>query len=397
MRKVFRGRRPDTSLINLPNTGTLHEFINHLNTAEDITKPISDLHIGAHANATGELFLPMFRPSGDIKKIKKTGITTFERLQETMDSELPDRSIRIPDKLVLYDDNLDLPLTDVRIWGCNLGKARPFLVKLKEALGGRVWVTALKHHLTLSDERSSGIIEFADYQYRILRKEALPSLEDVIGAFKEEAEAGRCLLIDGNPPSKDKWTEWIAASEDEYSEAIKKETIPGREKLVFHSKPKYDRLPLGVSLGRLETAQTESSFKVFKSPFEITLSYEREEDIPEFDKRLEELKTVLSDNPLFQRKHDYPMYERWGYDDFEQFLSGWVWDEPGKWRSWRKEDDREHPWKLTCRGWRFEYLVEIPITDNKGHLIFNFYPDPGSPHEAITTGLQPFASFFERV
>jgi hypothetical protein len=44
------------------------------------------------------------------------------------------------------------------------------------------------------------------------------------------------------------------------------------------------------------------------------------------------------------------------------------------------------------------YTVVVPITDPAtGNLVFNFYPNAGSPHAAITNFQESDVEYFEKV
>ena len=74
--------------------------------------------------------------------------------------------------------------------------------------------------------------------------------------------------------------------------------------------------------------------------------------------------------PHFQEGYPFPFYERWGYDDVEEFLAGLKW-------TFRRGTKGEAN-TLFGTGTRVEYSLLIPIVDpTDGHLFFNFYPPTG--------------------
>lgn len=353
VRQMFQ-RRANTTLIQRRRITTVRQFINHLNTAAGIVRPIDDALVGAHANSEGWIFIPMYPGQG--------GPTNFETLEDTLSTAA--HSIAIPDALIGY--NAGDPITHaVHFKGCNIGKARPFVVKFKEALGDHVNVTAPKHFHGLTPQPSHGVFEYMAYEFIIRRQAAFPNRNDALTAF----QGAGFTLIDGSAVPNAEWTNWIPARIDRTLE----QQIP---------------LPLGVTLGSRTTINTPRQFRVESFPFTWTITYPNAASVPATDAdRLLALEQNLQADPRYDAAHDFPWYERLGYATFADFFAGYDWNCNRNGR------------RLACRGTRFEYTVVVTITDPAtGNLIFNFYPNAGSAHAAITTGLQESdATYFETV
>src|SRR5436190_15042005 len=126
-------RMANTSLISKGGMTSVRQFIVHLDKTTSITKPIGDLLIGTHANEEGQLSIPMFPGQSDWTK--------FETLEDTLSDAK--KSIKIPDGLIGFTAG-DPISHAVHLKGCNVGNAQPFLIKLEDAFGGNVNVTAQK-------------------------------------------------------------------------------------------------------------------------------------------------------------------------------------------------------------------------------------------------------------
>ena len=352
--RMMFARRQNTTLIQKKRLVTLKGFINHLNTTAAITKPVGTLLFGSHANEQGFIEVPMF-PG-------QKGLTEFETLQDSLSG--PAKSIAIPDSLIGY--TAGNPITSFfHFKGCNLGKAVPFLTKLKEALGDHVSVTAPKHFHGLTPAPPEGIFEYMCYEIVILRNKAFPDRAKAVSEF----QGLKFPRINGIPIPDADWEKLIpkrirATSKDQASQS------------------------LGTTIGKRKTILTPQEFRVNPHPFPWTLIYANAASIPKSDPdRLQALENDLRDNPKFKDDHPFPSYRRLGYQSFGDFFSGYDW--------------KCKPYKanLVCTGSRVKYTVVTAITNTvTGDLVFNFYPNSGFSQPAMTTAIQESDStFFETV
>lgn len=359
-RRLFR-RRIQTTLINrAQNRSTVRQFTNHVSTHGSIVRPIGDLLIGAHATDDGSfLFIPMF-PG-------QRGPTDFETLKKTISNSV--HAIAIPDATIGHTSGD--PIThSFHIKGCNIGKARPFLVKLKEALGDHVNVTAPKHFHYIFWISNYGVWEAMEYEFQIVRPSPFPTRAAAVSTFQNEPNFTR---IDGSGIPDADWESWVPSSITSTSNVV-------------------ENINLGVSIGSRTTIPVERGFSYRppspKSNYVYSIAYPNSPSVPSGNAaRLAALQTELIADPIFDSTHEFPDNKRWGYDSIAEFINGYDWL------------FRKHGRKLRCIGRRHSYTLIVPIVDPaSGNLIFNFHPNTGSSHAAITSGLsETDARFFERV
>jgi hypothetical protein len=352
--RLMFARRQNTTLIQQRRLVTLKSFIAHLKTTNAITKPVGTLLFGSHANDQGFIGVHLF-PG-------QKGSTDFDTLVDSLSG--PAKSIAIPDSLIGF--TAGNPITAFfHFKGCNLGKAKPFLIKLKEALGGHVSVTAPKHFHGLTPAPPEGIFEYMCYEIVLLRNKAFPDKATAISEF----QALQFPRIDGTKIPDADWKVLIpnaigATSEVQVSQS------------------------LGTTIGKRKTILTPRQFRVNPHPYPWTLKFANAASIPKSDPdRLQALEDDLRANPKFKDDHPFPSYKRLGYQSFGDFFSGY---------DWTCKPNRKN---LVCIGKRVKYTVVTAITDiATGDLVFNFYPNSGFSQPAMTTAIQENDStFFETV
>jgi hypothetical protein len=352
LRGMF-SRRATTTLVAVRRVSAVRPLITHLDTTTTVGKPIGDLLLGAHANDEGQLFMPAF-PG-------QNGPTMFETLDDTIND--PTKSIEIPDSLIGF--TAGGPITHgVHIKGCNIGQARPFLLKLKQALGGHVKVTAPKlfHGATPAAE---GSFEYMGYQFAIRRVQPFPNRPTALSEF----DAAQFRLLDGKVVPKADWNRLIPPNQ----RVTLGQQIPSR---------------LGVTIGRRTTINTPRQYRaeaIRFGPWIIT--YPSQAAVPKAKPaQLADLKTSLGSEARFQDTHPFPQYKREGFGTFDEFFAGHDWTCTPNGR------------RLICVGNRQLYVILLAVTDpattptngffGDGNLIFNFYPNAGSTQAARTTALQ---------
>lgn len=344
-------RRANTTLVNARNMATLQAFIKHLETNAGVTRPIDNMLLGAHANSEGQIFTPMFP--------NQRGPTRFETLEESLAT--PANSIVIPDAVIGF--TAGDPVTHaLHFKGCNIGKARPYLVKFKEALGDHVIVTAPKHFHGITPA-SNGLFEYMAYEFSVRNPTDFPNRAAVLSAF----QAGAFTYIDGSNVLSAEWNPLIPARVDRRFEV-------------------QEAQPLGVSVGTLTTVNVPRQFRVDRIPFIWTITFPTPSAVPAASARQAAFEASVGATPNFDSSHPFPMYERLGYATLLDFFAGYTWT--------HAKDGN----KLVSRGTRTEYSVVLGIRNRTtGNLIFNFYPTAAGP-AAITTGLvETDSTFFESV
>ncbi|WP_157986604.1 hypothetical protein [Chitinophaga alhagiae] len=375
--RAFYTRRGNTTLIAATAArNTLREFISHIDGSATVTKPIQDMLLGTHANAQGYLAATMFD-----NQIGRTGYEVMEDAisgRHTSDSTTPDTtltSIAIPDTLIGYTTG---PVANnFHIKGCNVGRATAFLQKMKEALGDHVNLTAPLHFFGLYQHTAYGIWEFLAYEFKLLSKTAFANRAALVTAFDNLG----LTFYNGDPVPVADIETWVPRT------ITRAATTPLN-------------LPLGISIGSRTTIGTERQFR-YPGPedYTFTINFPNASQVPStpadrmtaLENGLDSFKYRQSDTVGgFDPAHPYPEYERWGYSSKQDFL-----DE----HDWRFEKSGS---RLICRGRFHAYTLLVPITDrdpaNLGNIIFNFHPNAGSPHAAITTGLvETDTNFFATV
>ncbi|WP_417361710.1 hypothetical protein [Galbibacter sp.] len=350
VRNMFN-RMDNTTLINRHSVTTVRQFIQHLSSNGSVTRPIEDALNGAHANAQGFLFISMY-PG-------QQGPTSFETLEDTMSNS--NRSIEIPDATIGHA--VGDPIThSFHFKGCNIGKAVPFLEKLKEALGGNVQVSAPKHFHFLSDQRNFGTIEGLSYQFIMSQPTPLANRAALLTAFQN---SGNFEFYDSSNVPDAKWEEWLPSR------------IRPRDLKRRYRKDKYVNLNLGQTIGTRTTVRYDIEFRTDKEQFNYTINFPSTSDVPNgATARKQALEDSLNNDPQFDASHDFPIYERWGYHSLNDFIQGYTWDFDKNGRM------------LVCLGTRFSYTLLPPIVEiSTGDFLFNYYPASSSSNAAITNGL----------
>ncbi len=351
--------RANTKLI-AGSVTSVRGFIQHLSGTSAITKPVGDLLLGTHANDEGQLSIPMFPGQSDWTK--------FETLEKTISDT--SKSIAIPDPLIGFKTGD--PITHaVHLKGCNVGVAQPFLVKLKEALGGNVSLTAPKFFHGATTE-PQGSFEYMGYQFALSRTELFlkpdkrtPDRPKALAEF----DAKQFKLINNNVVPKADWDKLIPPNPN----------VEKREQVTSQ---------LGQKFGKRTTVHTPRQYRVEPISFgPWTVPYPNAGAVPSSKtQQLQDLENHLQTDARFQSSHPYPQYEREGFADISAFVAGYNWD------------CRKRGASLVCTGKRFLFVFVIAVTDPAtvpatgifadGNLIFNFYPASGSGLNAIANALQ---------
>jgi hypothetical protein len=165
LNEMVARRVPPTTM---RTAATVREFIKGLNDDLGI-HPVGDLVVGAHANSEGQLFILLYPSQVDIAG-RPTSRTEFENLEQTLEASAAGllRRIRIDDHTIGF--TTPPPTHFLHFKGCNLGKALPFVTKLKEALGGHVTVTAPKHFqgvVRVTRKGNNGSFDYMCYEFQV--------------------------------------------------------------------------------------------------------------------------------------------------------------------------------------------------------------------------------------
>ena len=352
--RAMIARRASTTLVARPGMTTIHQLVDYIDTNAGITTPIGDLLIGTHANEEGQLFIPAF--PGQV------GATLYETLETTLSDT--SKSMALDDAAIGYKARD--PITHfVHIKGCNVGKAEPFLLKLQEAFGKHVHVTAPKFFHGLTSVPSQGIFEYMAYEFAISRREQFTSRDAALAVFDE----AQFKLIDGETvvPTAD-WNRLVPPNPN-------------------HERKQQVAIKLGVRLGNRTTITAPRQYRVMPLRIIWGIDFPSVGDIPsDAATQREALRKSLRSDDRFKDSHPYPEWKREGFKDFDDLFANykWVFQRRGA--------------TLVATGTRYLYVAMVVITDpattpsggffGDGTAVFNFYPNTGSSLAAITTGLQ---------
>jgi hypothetical protein len=395
LRRFFQ-RRAQTRLVNRKGVGTVNEYVNFLKNDTSgcpancfVVRPIGNVLLGAHANLNGGVRVQMFR--GQAQVDNQAGLSDFETLEATLaDPSNQGRSILLPDPLIGPD-----PTTHFfHFRGCNLGKATKFLTKWKQALGGKIQVTAPKHfhgvselNKRLDDDR--GTWEFMQYEF-ILRSPTRLASTDALAAALAALQP-KLTFADGTAVDDGNWGPWLKGLNIKNGSTI----------------PLFWPLTVGVTnktklrLGRVLT--------VANPGFKIRFDFPSEAQVPldEPTQRQTMRQFLLNDagHPPPSRytpAHPFPIYERRGFADFDAFFNAHTWSFKKVSRIEKVQGVKTRIWSLQVIGDRFVYTVMIPITSpNPGPdpvlnttVLVNFIPNSGTapPGELLESDEKYFAT-----
>lgn len=194
-------RRPSMEMIEI--SSTLQGFGEEASLRAAPPPPIdAELVVGGHAGRLGYWEIDPFPNSPG-------PWTDFEALETSL--RVPSLALTIPDALIGYSPAT--PQTTARAFhvkGCNIGQALPWLVKLREALGGHVRVSAPKHFHGVSfngtpDATPLEGIEWMGYQFVVFRKHAFSNRDALATAFHAQGH----LRPNGAPIPRAAYKGWI--------------------------------------------------------------------------------------------------------------------------------------------------------------------------------------------
>lgn len=354
-------RRPNTTLVHQRGVATIAEFIDHLDNSSAVTPPIGDVVVGTHAGSKGFLTIPISR--------SQTGPSDYEGFHDSIGAG--SGSVEIPDPLIGYTAGAAVT-NSFHIKGCNVGRDRtdttrtpaaPFLVKIKEALGDHVNVSAPKHFHGLDPAGGVGIFEYMAYEFKLGVTPTVGPRRRLVGfADKPTAltafQTGGFLYTDGTGVPNTVWDSLIPTD-------------------ITRTRNESIRVPLGTTIGTRQTMNVRRQFRVDTDDVLWTLRYPSGTPVPSTAAaQTAALRADIPNDPRFVATHAFPQYERLGFTSFNAFFAGYLWRFTVTGRD------------LVCTGTRFLYTVLVPIVNRTtGNVIFNFYPDAGSSVAPILNGL----------
>lgn len=355
--------RDETQVVSDPNTRTVQDYIAYINTdPAPVTSPVHDLYLVSHGRESGWLAIDLYNlPAPKPGEPKLTEEDPKDTVYEVVEQARATDRIRLKDNVIG-----DPPRGRCFIIGCNIGKAGPFVDKFKEALGGRMEISASRHFYGISGTAAMGFWEFMAYEFRLHRPEKFADKAAAVQAYIQEGFA----QIGGDPVPDELWEKWIPQNphqsrvKTKFYALLSPET-GGRKKINLNWEWRYDR-------------QT----------FPITFPLDA--DPGNDDDRVEELRMACNSHQRFQG--DFPVHKRLGYLSVDGFLAGYTWT-----YTWAPKEK-----ELRCIGVRHEYTVVAPITHPAGFgtgndvlTAYNFTP-PKNSAEPPLKQLPDSDAFFYR-
>lgn len=324
--------------------------------ARHITTPIGNVFIVTHAGATGAFFCKLYNNS--------------PRPQIYLDQFCP----YVNDQNRTQVDTRHIKnnaSTNIYIRGCNVGQEPRFLRYVKQIFGNQVTVTAPLHEDFFGhfqDGRTFYRCEYMRYCFKVLRNSPVSDKNSLVTLF----DGLSATDIHGNRISTQNWNAWIPTNIHPTRDVVADYNCT----IAFHARMKPDRvfrytnrMIYGYDIrwsgpGPLPTARAD---------------------------RIALLRRALPGDPVMQANYpsqqcQFPMYQRWGYQNLTAFINGldWSFTPVGT--------------TLRCTGRRHEYEVRIPITDAQNTLLVNAFLGRGTrqylpnSHTLLETNTSLFAT-----
>jgi hypothetical protein len=297
---------------------------------------------------------------------------------EDIERALSSHTIEIPLNLPLDGVPVTASSTAFRIMGCRIGASRPFLEKLKQALGGVIPVIAPNHIHWISFGEVPGSLDCLLYhfEYTTLGRK---TYSELLNAFQQKSSAAFTALKNGTSAGVDvAYRTWWALNGSEIPESQwavwipkpipKAPTIYGPFAAYF--KEPVNRLPSAPSFRLGEFRQRID----LAGPFMVTGGSSKANE-PNADARRAFIKPFLEADVRF-RHPTYPYHARYNTASLQEFLNSFAWYAQGYAPLEKKK--RMKQWPDIWWGRRLSYSVLQPITDSDRTLIYNYYGADGS-------------------
>jgi hypothetical protein len=339
--------------VQKPASKSVKEFLDKLDSTSSVTKPVSGLLAGSHANNDGWI-------EAHFAKTQKTDTTYDEVIKQfTADN----KAFLIPTSL----HTGATPLPKFRIVGCQAGRAPEMLRVLKRVMGGALEVVGCKYsYEALAASKHGAFISFR-YGFEAYSPTPITKLADLLTLFKTRAAAqpAEFSFIDGTPVPDTQWAKW-APPQSHIADAV-----------FDHPGPNHGNL--GQKIGKLTqlpiTLQSRHQPRFVKHTLKNTT-------VPaDLAAARAMLKQQLPTLPEFKTGHEFIFFRRKGNVTLDEYVDTFDWQ--------FAQIDVD----TVFHGSRHDYSMLVPVkvidpakTWEKQRLMFHFYPDPGS-------GLTEFTDF----
>jgi hypothetical protein len=322
--------RGNTKVITSP--GSLADFLQLIDHTS-IFFPANDLRVSAHGDSEGEMFFSVD---------SNTPPTTYEDLERVNTN----KKINIPPHVLK-------PTTNFRMASCLIGTdtCLPMLKLFKQALGNPKSVSAPRYIDAYMIIGGKDVYHFMEYCFALVSK-TLPARADIVKNFKAAGNSSdpAFRFVDGSKVPDQNWDTWVPPASAVSSRSFK---------LPFP-------VIIGSSLQILEAEWHIYDDQYVSDPV-IFLGSNPPKNEAE---ALQKLQDVLSGGNL-DPNHKFPVYKRHHHDTLTEFIAALV---------WRANGNNGNFSAVTYVGTQWRYQLEIPVTKpGTMELIYNFYPDGGTP------------------
>ena len=342
-------RRPTTTLITLPpRQNHIAGLLAKLAAGGSITPPIGDLRFVAHGLETGNYYIPL--------SATVAAPADFEKAVAADTSN----TVRIASALVTPSGGGSPTTIAVRLTGCNIGQAQPFVAKLQQAMtptGATLNMTAPLHFDELHAIHG-GWVEYLAHKFtlKVAQQFLTPQGKDDRPALLAAFDSAGFTYLDKTAIPTAAWSTWVPTAIHPPSRSWKQS---------------FDiKVDLSPPVGTQTAVTVHREYRYERTPFTWTWSAP---DPGNDHDRIELLRTslplgTLNGEHMYDSSYPWPIYERFGFTSIDDYVDNL-------------------PWKVTVSGGtlhyratRHEYTVMLPITDppvapaNPALKFYNFFP-----------------------
>ena len=372
---LFNLRRLFTVMgINQPKISVLSKLVTFVNDDQSVTRPIENIFVGAHSNGEGVVLIQM------AVKQKRATNRKFYSDYETLEAAVVDGSLAVN----RFDDR---------------ARFRPSISCISRATsaapsnswrnGSSLWAprsasSAPRFNHGIFDDRVRGVWEFMTYQFVVFSPKPLSSRDSLIQKFQEkhftylETISGPGPLLPGPPIPDEVWESWVPL---EIKTKVDQKT--GVSEILQGEYPQPRSFNVQALALPFLTMDVDENFTADQTVFKKKIP--NLNPMPTTDSaRMAALRTFflndVENSPRPSRyvdTHLFPMYRRFGYENFEAFIAGHTWhfkNKPGS-------SD------LYVRGTRERYTTGVGIAVNAGPVhgggFISFEPDLGRYSGAV--------------
>jgi hypothetical protein len=335
-------RRPNTTLITLPAAknhvaGLLARLAALPSSAGNPNpRPIGDILLVAHGLQVGDYYIALSRTLGSP--------ADFEKADDANTSN----AVRLTAPLLTPSGGGPMNTITLRLRGCNFGKARPFVEKLRDAFtptGGTVNMTAPLHFDEFHDI-TGGTVEYLAHKFTLkvkeqfLKPDGSADRDALLAAFDTAA----LTYLDGTKIPATAWGGWVPTNIH---------PAPAQWRQSFDT-----QVDLNPAVGTQTSVTIHREYRYEKIPFTWDWGAPDPGNDPD---RLDILRNTLpqgtvppSGRHLYDPAYPWPLYERYDFSSIDDMVDNLK-------------------WKITFRGGalhfratRHEYTVMLPVTDPPG-------------------------------